>query len=373
MTYESGHVGPGVRGDVRVTLVPADVFSFSVQSTVEVLYGRAMREQVAAAAARWGDPPFKLAAEDSGALPFAWDARLDAAFAKAVGGAPAFRTERKPVRERLRRSRLYAPGDAPKLILNATLPGPDVVVIDLEDAVPPARKSDALWMVAHALRTLDFGRAEVAVRVNHGLQDLAALAHNGVQCFWLPKCDTADDVASASALLDEMGSPSLIVPLVESALGVENAFEVVRASPRVVAVSLGVEDYLSDIGAERTSGQAETAWARARVLNAAVAAGITPLASVFPRFEDPTEVESYARGARAAGYQGVGCIHPAQVDPVHRGYQPALAEIEQARSIVEAYLTSDGSATSAAGRMVDEPVYRRAQRVLQLGGLDEPT
>jgi citrate lyase subunit beta / citryl-CoA lyase len=124
---------------------------------------------------------------------------------------------------------------------------------------------------------------------------------------------------------------------------------------------------VADIKAERTEGQEETAWARGQVINAARAAGVQPLASVYPKFENEVDVYSYARSARAMGYEGVGCIHPRQIRPVHRAFAPSERELAEAKKIVDAYEASAGAAVGVDGRMVDVPVYNRARDVLERG------
>lgn len=367
MIYSAGHAGPDVRADVRIVAEAADSFSFTYESSVQALYGVAIVRQVHECAVAWGSPPVRLHAEDSGALPFTWQARLAAVFAQCGCPPPSRPVVLREPRHRRRRSRLYVPGDTPKLLLNATLCPADAFVFDLEDAVPADRKTDALWLVDAALRTLDYGHGEVSVRINAGqagIDEATFLCGAGVEAFWVPKCEQVEDILALDQALSSMGSPALLVLLIESAVGVENAYHLVRCCPRIVAASLGVEDYLRDVRAERTEGQAESAWARGRVLNAAVAAGVMPLASVYPRFEDLTAVTAYARSARAAGYRGVGCIHPAQIEAVHAGFAPSADEVEHARRVVEAFDASGHQAVAVDGRMVDEPVYLHARQTL---------
>ncbi len=373
---EVGYTGPDVRADVRLVAEPADAFSFTFESSVAALYGELIVRQVEAVATEWGRPALRIHAEDSGALPFAWRARLSALFAqsgaKAPEAAPRYRT---PNRDRLRRSRLYVPGDTPKLLLNATLCPADAMVFDLEDSVPVGRKASARWMVREALQTLDFGASEVCVRLNAGeagIEEAEFLASAGVEAFWLPKCGRIEDVLAVSRSLDKAGSAALLVLLIESATGVENVIDLLRSSDRVVAVSLGVEDYLQDLGVDRTEGQAESAWARGRVLNAAVASGVMPLASVYPGFDDLAPVTAYARSARAAGYRGVGCIHPSQVEAVHRGFTPTAEEVVNAKRVAQAFEEAGRHAVALDGRMIDEPVYRRAVRTLALAEGETP-
>ena len=229
-------------------------------------------------------------------------------------------------------------------------------------------------MASSASESIDWGGTELMVRVNSGAQgeiDLATLAKSAVQTFILPKVDSPDDVLLVSELLTDAGSNAKIIPLIESALGVENAFQIAVSSRRITAISLGLEDYVADIGATRSLSQDESVYARSRVLNAARAAGIMPLASVYPRFQDLNKVEEYARSTRLTGYEGIGCIHPNQIEAAHRGFKASPEELETARKVVEAYQDAQQSGSGVVGvegAMADLPTYRRAQRLLDLSG-----
>lgn len=208
------------------------------------------------------------------------------------------------------------------------------------------------------------------VRLNSGERgdfELDRLCRTGVDTFIIPKVEHAEELHRLDARLTEHQAPQRLFPLIESARGVENAFAIASASPRVKALSLGLEDYVRDIGAVRSPGQEESAYARSRVLNAARAAGIIPLASVFPGFEDEAALTAYVQQARNLGYEGIGCIHPAQVPVVHGAFSPSDREVEWARAVLSAYeeaLTHGKGATRVGGEMVDGPTYARAQRIL---------
>lgn len=356
-----------LKSDALVRILPGQ--GIQVESTVASMYGQAVRADVERAVRDFDAHGFRVEVRDAGSLPCVLRARLHAALARATG-KPLPELPPLPASaraDRRRRTRLYIPADQPRFFLNAALAGADTVILDLEDAVAPENKLDARAMVMHCAPRLDWG-CELAVRVNpgsFGMDDIRATCLRGVDLFLLPKVESVEDVRKAAAVLEEKESPSLLMPLIETAIGVERAFEICIASPRVAAVSLGLEDLVSDLGAQRTEGQEETAWARGRVVNAARAAGIVPLASVFPRFDQPETVFSYAQSARALGYEGIGCIHPSQIAPAHRAFQPTEAELAWARQVVG---VEESGATSINGAMVDAPILRRAQRLLQLAG-----
>ena len=360
-----------LKADVRVIVTPGS--GFEVRSSISGMYGEKIRAQIESTLSLFPTDGLHVAVEDGGALPFVLRARLEAALSRATAvPLPELgRIETQVVRERSRRTRLYIPGHAPRFFLNASLAGAEVVVLDLEDAVPEAEKLDARSLVRHAAPQLDWQGAEVAVRVNVGslgLEDIRATANRGVHLFLVPKVESAQELVRVAELLDELEAPCQLMPLIETALGVERAFEIASASPRVVAISLGLEDLLADLGAQRTPGQEESAWAQGRLINAARAAGIQPLASVFPGFEDLADVSAYALTARQRGYEGIGCIHPSQVKPVHQAFKPTEPEMEWAAKVIEAFESQGKGAGSVNGSMIDAPVYRRALRVVALAG-----
>ena len=367
-----GQTGPSVRADVQIQVTEAPAFGFAVKSSTSPLYDDLIRNEIETMADAFGRPPIHLECLDSGALPFTWRARLQTALAAATGQTPPaiparIRTARP---SGLLRTRLYVPGNIPKLFPNAGLSRPDALIFDLEDAVAPDQKGEALDLIEHALAALDYPDAEIMVRVNAGDQgryEMTRLAAAPVDTFIIPKVEWADQLAAIDDLLDQNHAPQRLFPLIESAMGVENALTLATCSPRVKALSLGLEDYVRDLGAVRTPGQEESAYARSRVLNAARAAGIVPLASVFPGFEDEAALTAYAQQARHQGYEGIGCIHPAQVHVVHAAFRPTEREIERAREVICAFesVQSQGKvATRVAGEMVDGPTYARAQRVI---------
>jgi len=364
----AGFVGEGVRGDARVTVTDADAFGLEVRSSVESMYGRSIREQALACAREFGDPSVSLIVEDSGALPYVLQARLEAALSRHLG-TPLPKTERtahRAVRERLRRTRLYVPGNTPKFLTNAGLYEADGVILDLEDSVPAAEKSDARALVRRALQTVDFGRSERMVRVNSGElgeDDIVELAD--AELFLLPKVEDPKAVLQIEQLLDRLDSSALLLPILESAKGIHFAYEIAVSSPRIVGIALGIEDYVADIRAVKTEEGLESNWAHGQVVNAARAAGVSPFASVFATIDDDAKMEAYASKVARLGFDGVGCIHPRQIRPAHRGFAPSETEIEKARAIVTQFEAADG-AIRVDGQMVDAPVYKRAKRTMEL-------
>lgn len=378
MEASAGHFGDDVRSDCRVVLRHG-TGTTTVRSKVEVMYGDAIRTQVDAARQAFGAGDVDLELDDAGALPFVLASRLEAAF-RALGlrsngdvrGERAFPLPEPSARDRRRRSRLYLPGDSPKFMVNAGLHGPDAVILDLEDSVHPDHKAAARLLVRNALRDLDFGAAERMVRINQGdlgVEDTVAVVPEGVDLLLIPKVETPEDVVQIADTIDavqqKMGldRPLWLMPILESALGIENAFEIARASERVVALTIGLEDYTADLGVVKTPTGEESLFARQRLVNAAKAAHVQAIDSVYGDVGDTEGLVAWCAKSRAMGFTGMGCVHPRQIDVIHRGFAPSEAELEKARKIVEAFEAAESAGkgvVSLGSKMIDPPVVKRA-------------
>jgi citrate lyase subunit beta/citryl-CoA lyase len=375
MTTVVGHAGESVRADVRVTVSDAPKPETDIRSSVGAIYNRSIRDLLQQVLTDFGNPNLSIALEDSGALPFVLQARIEAALCKHLQQPlpPLPKRKTSPVRDRLRRTRLYVPGDVPKLFANAGLYEPDILLLDLEDSVPPESKFAARAAVRRALNALDWDACERMVRINsgpQGLEDIRALADQGVDAFFVPKAEDAEQMREIGSVLEQVECNALLVPLIETAKGVMNAATIASASPRVAALAIGLEDYTADIGAERSESGEESAWAMGQLLNSARAAGIQPLASVFPDVESADGMFAYATRARKMGFEGVGCIHPRQIRPAHDAFTPSADEMEHASAIVTGFeqALADGlGAVRVNGKMIDAPVYERARRTLSRG------
>ncbi len=379
MTLEvmAGHRGPDARSDCWVRVwrpAPGQAPEVILRSKVASMYGPAIRALLIETRTVLGADDLSIEVDDKGALPYTLMARLETAvrrlrpetLATALSPVLARSAEHGP---HLRRSRLYLPGDAPKFFINAGLHRPDAIILDLEDAVAPAEKDAARILVRNALRSVDFYAAERMVRVNAlpaGLADIAALAPHGVDVFVLPKVESAEAVAAAHACIRQAGATSGLLATIETATGVLRAAEI-AAAPGVVAMTLGLEDYAADIGATRTREGRESAWARGQILNAARAAGVQPLSSVYADIDDADGFLAWARGEQQLGFEGVACLHPRQVALAHRAFAPTSEDVARASRIVDAYeagLAAGIGAIAVDGRMVDAPVAARARKVL---------
>jgi citrate lyase subunit beta/citryl-CoA lyase len=281
-------------------------------------------------------------------------------------------------RDRFRRSRLYLPGNEPKFMLNAGLHGPDGVILDLEDSVAPAVKDEARLMVRNALRTIDFQGSERMVRINQGrrgLEDLDYIVPHNLHVVVIPKVESAEQVKAVDRHIQEIlrgrgvDRPVFLIPLVESALGAIQAYEIATASPNICALTIGLEDYTADLGTQRTNEGRESFWARCQVVNAARAAGVQPLDTVFSDVGDMEGLKASVLEAKSLGFEGKGCIHPRQIRPIHEAFAPAPAELEKARKIVAAFQEAEAKGlgvVSLGTKMIDPPVVKRALRLVKL-------
>ncbi len=374
----AGQNGPDVRSDCRVFMqpTPSGEPTITVNSRVAALYGQSITALARSTLHELGADDLSLTIDDSGALPYVIAARIEAAVKRLrpdlgrVALPP--RVAATEPRPQLKRSRLYLPGNTPKFFINAGLHQPDAIILDLEDSVPPAEKDAARILVRNTLRAVDFYGAEKFVRVNAppaGLHEIRLLAPHGVDALLLPKVEEVDTVRSAADVLDQLDLHAIeLIPIIESARGVLNAFAISSASPRVSALAIGLEDYTADIGAQRTAAGRESLWAQSQIVNAARAAGVQPLASVYSAIDDEAGLRAWIGEARGLGFSGAGCLHPRQVRIVHAAFAPSAAETERARRIVAAFEAAGGGAIAVDGQMVDAPIVERARRVLRMAG-----
>jgi citrate lyase subunit beta/citryl-CoA lyase len=260
-------------------------------------------------------------------------------------------------------------------MINAGIYGCHGVILDLEDSVAPGRKYEARFLVRNALRQVDFYGAERMVRINQlpsGLEDLEFIVPHPVNLILLPKCESANQVKEVdraiSGILGHENTTIHLMPIIESAAGVLNSAEIASSSQNVVALAIGLEDYTADIGVQRTNEGRETFFARSMVVNAARAAGIQPIDSVFSDIDDMEALARNVKESKALGFTGMGCIHPRQVPVIHKNYLPADEEIKKAQKIVLAFekAESEGQGVVAVdSKMIDPPVIKRSIRIIR--------
>ncbi len=387
MKAEAGRSGKNVRSDCRVaiTLRESGGIDLELRSKVEALYGASIRALVAEVLATFDIQHAEVIIEDSGALPYTITARIEAAVKRLRPDETRsfllpYREglRRATARDRFRRSRLYLPGNDPKLAINAGIHRPDGVILDLEDSVAPPEKDAARILVRNTLREVDFYGAERMVRINQlplGLADLDAIVPEEPNLLLIPKVETAAQVVEVVDRIESIRvsfgieAPIHLMPIVESAKGAIHAYEIASAHPSVVALAIGLEDYTADIGAERTLEGKESLWMRGAVLNAARAAGVQAIDTVFSDVNDMDALLASVREAKSLGFDGKGCIHPRQIPVVHEGFAPESKEIEKAKKIVLAFDEAQRQGlgvVSLGSKMIDPPVVKRALHTIDL-------
>jgi len=230
--------------------------------------------------------------------------------------------------------------------------------------------------VRNALRAVDFGRSERAVRVNPlplALEDLREVIPEAPDLVLLPKAEKPEEVKEVDRAIGELKAehaidrPVWILPILESALGIENAFAIATASPNIVGLTIGLEDYTANLGVAKTGEGRESLYARTRLVNAARAAALQASDSVFADVADLEGLARWAEQSRALGFEGMGCIHPSQIRVVHQAFQPSPAEIEKAMKIVAAFEDAERrglGVVSLGSKMIDPPVVERARKLV---------
>ncbi|RKY55740.1 MAG: citrate lyase ACP [Candidatus Neomarinimicrobiota bacterium] len=374
------------RSDCMITLSlkKSGGFDITVNSKVKLLFEKAIRETITNVMTAFSIEHAKVIIDDNGAPDYVITARLEACIKQLVDTNICYLPEMLKQnitgtkKERMRRSRLYLPGNTPKLSLNAGLHGGDAIILDLEDSVAPDRKDEARILVRNSLRAVDFYGAERMVRINQGergLKDLDAVIPQHANLILLPKCETAKQLLKVDKRIYDLRKEYKIehevwiMPIIESALGVINAFDIAGASMNVVALAIGLEDYTADIGVPRTPEGKESFFARSMLVNAAKANGIQAIDSVFSDVSDMDALYENVLESKSLGFDGMGCIHPRQIKVIHDAFAPTEKEIEKAQKIVDAFKEAEKKGlgvVSVGSKMIDPPVVKRALRIMEL-------
>jgi len=380
-----GNKGKGIRSDcfVSLELTTGGGLEIDLKSKVQVLYGKSILKQVKEILEFFEIENAKVQIEDTGALPFVIAARMEAVIKKVKETDKEYlfpvleQNKYATEKDRRRFSRLYLPGNTPMLFVNAGIHCPDGIILDLEDAVAPDKKHEARFIVRNALRNCDFYGAERMVRINQvpkGLEDLRYIIPHNVNLLLVPKCEGADQIDMVNAEIEKVKNENSIdasiwlMPIIESTLGVEKAFEIAGAR-NVVAMAVGLEDYTADLGTRRSEEGQESFYARSRVVNACKAHGIQAIDSVYSDVSNMDGLRENVLRSKALGFDGMGCIHPRQIGVINETFGPDAAEIEKARKIVIAFdeATEKGLGVVALGsKMIDPPVVKRAQRTIKM-------
>lgn len=281
----------------------------------------------------------------------------------------------------MRRTMLFLPGNTPNMLINGDMLGADSIILDLEDAVDPGQKDAARILVRNALKRRMYKKSEVIVRINpiesdYWEKDIEETVPYGPALLMPAKVSSGEDVKIISEYMAkveqacgmEVGTVGLL-PLIETAKGVEHAYEIASADKRVVGLFLGGEDLTADLHAVRTEEGAEILYARSRILYAARACQIEAYDTPFTNVNDDDGALRDAQVAKSMGFSGKASISPRHVDIINGVFSPTEKEIQYAHLVMEAIAEGKKQgkgAVSLFGKMIDAPIVKRAQQVLEM-------
>ncbi len=311
--------------------------------------------------------------EERGCYDYVVLARLEAALRRAgVEQLSNGMVDRSPPQRQMRRSRMYVPGNNPRMLNKAGMYDADCLVLDLEDSVAVDHKLDARYLVKNALQQLDYGGTELWVRINKSTakEDISVVKYGNPHGICLPKAEDPEDVVILENMLEEEDLDALIMPIVETAAGVQNVEAIAGASDAVAALAFGAEDYTADVCGRRS--QEALLHPRSRLVVAARSHDVQPLDTVYPDVNDLDGLREETIHIMEMGFDGKGAVHPRQLPVIHACFTPTDEEVEEARDVIaaveEAREKGLGSA-SLHGTMIDLPVEKRARRILRRAGV----
>ncbi len=287
--------------------------------------------------------------------------------------------------DRPRRALLFMPGDDLHKIEKGAAQQVDLLIMDLEDGVVRAHKAQARETVARALQSVDFGASERLIRVNaitgggQYVQDIRATAPFRPDGYVLPKVDSAAQVLAVSRLLGSIESwhgwplnSLCLLAIIETARGIVNLREIADSDTRLEALIFGAEDLAGDIGAQRTPDGWEVFYARSAVVVHARAFSLQAIDLPYVHLENLPGLEADAEQARIMGYDGKLAIYPRQVEVIQQGFTPSMEEVATAQRLITAYEAHQAAGQGVfvmEGQMIDAPMLRTAQRVLERAGM----
>lgn len=281
----------------------------------------------------------------------------------------------------MRRSMLFMPGNNAGMLLNADILGADAVILDLEDAVSPAEKDSARILVRNAMKYLEYSKSEVIVRINSNdtefwKLDLDAVMPLAPTLIMPPKISTPQDALMVdeymTVLEKSLGMEQntvKMIPLLETALGVENAYAIASCTKRIAAILLGGEDLTADLQCKRTKGGNEIFYSRSRVVCACRAANIDCYDTPFTDVNDDEGLIADAQFAKSLGFTGKSAISPRHVADINTTFSPSKADIDYAIEVMETIKEAKRQGkgvVSLRGKMIDAPIVMRAEQVLSM-------
>lgn len=279
---------------------------------------------------------------------------------------------------------LYIPGNNPAMIQQGGVYGADSILLDLEDAVALNQKDAARILVRNMINVIDFYDAEVCVRVNHlstpfGLADLEAIVPLQPSAIRYPKTESAKEVAALLQIIekieDQHGLPHTKMTLhamIETAMGVQNVFDIASKFDRVDAITIGGQDLTADMNIVYTPDGAGIDFARKRIVMAAKASHIDVIDTVFPDVNDEEGLRRETEYAKKIGFTGKAVINPRQIEIIHDVYTPTEEEIRKAYRIVKEFKINSAAGIGVFaidGKMIDAPIVTRAEYILRLANV----
>ena len=279
----------------------------------------------------------------------------------------------------MKRTMLFLPGNNPNMLINGAYLGSDSIIFDLEDAIAPDEKDSARILVRHALTSMDYSPCRVIIRINsldteYWENDVEAMLPLKPDILMPTKVSGKDYIIKLVEKMQQVeaatgcGCATTLMPLIETALGLENSFEIATAHERVSAIYLGGEDLTADLRCKRTKEGNEISYARYRIVNAARAAGVDVYDTPFTDIDDLDGLRRDAEFAKSLGFTGKAVISPRHVDCVNEIFSPSLADIEYAHCVfaaIEEAKKQGKGAISLNGKMIDAPIVERARIVLE--------
>lgn len=281
----------------------------------------------------------------------------------------------------MRRSMLFLPGNTPNIIINGDALGADALIFDLEDAVSPTEKDAARILVRNAIRQIGFKGCEIIVRINSidtefWKKDLDQIIPLKPDLIMPPKTSCANDVQIVDAYISELEeklgfakNTVKLIPLIETALGVENAFQIASASKRVAALFLGGEDLTADLRCKRTKAGNEINYARTRMVCAARAAGVDVYDTPFTDVHDDEGIRVDAEYAKSLGFTGKSSISPRHVTVINEVFSPSQKDVDYAYEVMDAIRLAKEQGRGAIalhGKMIDAPIVARAKQTIAM-------
>lgn len=285
----------------------------------------------------------------------------------------------------LRRTMLFMPGNNPGMLQSAPIFGADSVILDLEDGVSLTEKDSARILVKEAIKVIDYSQVELVVRVNHlgteyGIKDIDFISRAKPDSLMIPKA-TEEQLIYINEMLNKIENEEgyeeesiKLIPIIETAYGLENVYNIINSSKRVVAVLLGAEDLTSDFGIKRTKDGDEIFYARNRVSTACRAAEIDAIDTPFTDTNDYEGLQKDTLKAKSLGFTGKACINPRQIDIINSALAPNEQEVKHALRVLQARDEARDKGLgvfSLDGKMVDAPIINRAITTVNLAKLLE--